>query len=68
VIIGILLEDSSEIVEIIFMSLAAGTFTYISCSEVIVEEFSVPQNRLFKMGMFVLGATFITLLTIFVPA
>ena len=42
VFIGIMLEDSSEIVEIIFMSLASGTFTYIACSEVIVEEFSIP--------------------------
>ena len=68
VVIGILLEDQSEIIEIIFMSLASGTFTYIACSEVIVEEFSVPQNRLIKMAMFCLGAIFITLLTIFVPA
>lgn len=42
VVIGWLLKDTSEMSEIIFSCLAAGTFLYISCSEVIVEEFSIP--------------------------
>ena len=36
VIIGMLLVDSGELTEIIFNSLAAGTFIYIACSEVII--------------------------------
>lgn len=65
VFIGILVSGDSAIVEIVFMSLAAGTFTYISCSEVIVEEFSVPKFKAIKMFMFILGAVFITLLTVY---
>ena len=42
IIIGLILQDTSELVEIIFSSLAGGTFVYIAASEVIVEEFSMP--------------------------
>lgn len=42
VVLGWALQSGSEMTEIIFSSLAAGTFLYISCSEVIVEEFSIP--------------------------
>lgn len=59
--IGMLLSGSSPLIDIIFSSLAAGTFTYIACSEVIVEEFSTPEFKWVKMAMFVLGATVITL-------
>ena len=45
ILIGILLQETNEIVEIIFSSLAAGSFVYIAASEVIVEEFSVPGAR-----------------------
>lgn len=65
VVIGIIVSGESMIIEIIFMSLAAGTFTYISCSEVIIEEFSVPKLKMVKMLMFILGAVFITLLTVY---
>ena len=41
VIVGWILESSSELTEIIFSCLAAGSFLYIACSEVIVEEFSI---------------------------
>ena len=68
VIIGLILSGISQMIEIIFMSLAAGSFTYIACSEVIVEEFEHCHHRWPKMGMFLLGVAFITLLTIFVPS
>jgi len=42
-IIGILLSGMSELVNIIFMSIAGGSFIYVSCSELIVEEFSLPE-------------------------
>jgi len=57
--LGIVLHGMSEIVNIIFMSLAGGTFIYVSCSELIVEEFSLPGNRWFKLLVFILGATLI---------
>ena len=40
IIIGMFVEGSSKILELLFNSLAAGTFIYIGCSEVIIEEFS----------------------------
>ena len=41
VLLGIvLIQGKHEIYEIIFASMAAGTFIYIACSEVIVQQFS----------------------------
>jgi len=61
--IGIFLQDTDEIVEVTFNAIAAGTFIYISASEVIVEEFSA-QGRLkwCQYFTFLLGATLITCL------
>lgn len=60
--IGIALNDAPEIVNIIFTSLAGGSFIYVSCSELIVEEFSLPGNRWWKLLAFLCGAIFIGLL------
>ena len=60
--IGILLNEAPEIVSIIFTSLAGGTFIYVACSELIVEEFSLPGNRWWKLLAFILGAILIGLL------
>ena len=59
---GILLNDASKLVNIIFTSLAGGSFIYVSCSELIVEEFSLPGNRWLKLLAFIVGAVFIGLL------
>ena len=59
---GILLGNTPEIVSIIFTSLCGGTFIYVACSELIVEEFSMPGNRWIKLLAFVLGAVLIGLL------
>lgn len=61
-LMGILLNDASKLVNIIFTSLAGGSFIYVSCSELIVEEFSLPGNRWWKLLAFMLGAIFIGLL------
>mmetsp|Transcript_11707 Transcript_11707/g.13250 ORF Transcript_11707/g.13250 Transcript_11707/m.13250 type:complete len:383 (+) Transcript_11707:38-1186(+) len=58
--IGMAISTSSELLEIVFSSLAAGTFVYIACSEVIVEEFSIAKFKWFKMLAFVFGALLIT--------
>ena len=58
--LGIILLNLGDIYEIIFSSLAAGSFVYIGCSEVIVEEFSVPGNRYWKLLAFLVGAMIIT--------
>ena len=58
-LMGILLNDAPAIVNIIFTSLAGGSFIYVACSELIVEEFSLPGNRWLKLLFFMLGALFI---------
>lgn len=49
VLIGIIIMDTHPLINIIFQGLAGGTFLYISASEVVVEEFSVPKNKWLKM-------------------
>lgn len=58
--IGMALAQADDIYEIIFSSIAAGSFVYIACTEVIVEEFSIPGNRYWKLLAFILGAAIIT--------
>ena len=41
--------------EIVFGCLAAGTFLYIACSEVIIEEFSMPDQKYLKLFVFLIG-------------
>ena len=62
VIIGMCVLNAGDIYDVIFSSLAAGTFLYIACTEVIVEEFSIPGSRYWKLLAFLLGAAIITLL------
>lgn len=65
VTIGIIVSNSPGMVEIVFTSLAAGTFLYIGASEVITEEFSLPGNRWLKLFAYCLGAAFILMLLLF---
>ena len=60
--IGMGVANAGDIYDIIFSSIAAGTFLYISCTEVIVEEFSIPGNRWWKLLAFLFGALFIIML------
>jgi zinc transporter 1/2/3 len=62
VALGWVLNSSSELTEIIFSCLAAGSFLYIACSEVIVEEFSISQHRFLKLFAFLIGISIITCL------
>jgi zinc transporter 1/2/3 len=64
IILGILLERTGRVVESIFLAFSAGTFLYISASEVIVEEFSVSRNKSQKFIGFVLGIILIALITL----
>lgn len=57
--LGLILNDAPKLVNIVFVSLAGGTFIYVSCSELTVEEFSMPGNRWFKLIAFILGAVLI---------
>ena len=62
VAIGMAVATAGDIYSIVFSSIAAGSFVYIACSEVVVEEFSIPGNRYWKLLAFLLGATVITML------
>ena len=55
---------TSNVVTGIFLSISAGTFIYIACSEVIVDEFSNPENKYIKFLSFLLGAAFAFALTL----
>ena len=62
VLIGMLVVNAGDIYTVVFSSIAAGSFVYIACSEVIVEEFAIPGNRWWKLFAFLLGATTIMML------
>ena len=56
IIIGLLIsEKSSAIVDMIFMAISAGTFFYVSCTEIIVNEFKSRRNLWWKMFAVLLG-------------
>jgi len=57
--IGIVLaQTAGELVEGIFLSISTGTFLYVACSEVIIEEFSTPEKRYIKFGLYLVGCVF----------
>jgi hypothetical protein len=53
--------------EVVFNCLAAGTFLYISCSEVIIDEFGKPENKKLKFLFYLIGLAFITSLLFVEP-
>lgn len=55
----ILTTAASDTVEGIFLAISVGTFIYISCSEVLIEEFENPENKFLKFIMFMVGGIFI---------
>lgn len=59
VLVGWAVSTSSPLLEVIFNCFAAGTFIYIACSEVIVEEFSAPENKKLKFFVYIIGIAFI---------
>lgn len=63
VAIGILASSAGEIVDVVMSSLAAGTFVYIACTEIVTEEFSVNGHRCLKLFFFILGACIISSLS-----
>lgn len=60
VALGMLMTDASMLVQGIFMSICAGTFVYISASEIIVEEFSTTEYRKPKFISFMVGVLLFT--------
>ena len=62
VVIGMVVSNAGDIYCVIFSSIAAGTFLYIACTEIIVQEFAVGDQRWWKLLAYMVGATFITCL------
>ena len=62
IFIGFLGEDSKTLTGV-FQSISAGTFIYISCGEIIVEEFSIATRKYLKFLMYAFGIAFVTLMT-----
>ena len=54
----ILRATASDTVEGIFLAISVGTFLYIACSEVLVEEFEHPENKYIKFCAFMIGGIF----------
>ena len=65
VLIGALISEDSDLVTIIFNSLAAGTFVYIACSEIIIREMEKDRCLALKAIMVTVGIVIITLITTF---
>ena len=55
---------SNDTVAGIFLSISVGTFIYIACSEVIIDEFSNPVNKYPKFLCFLLVAAVVIALTL----
>ena len=61
-IAGLIFADTSIIVDTVFMAIAGGTFIYVSCSEMVVQEFDKGGYTWLKMLLVVLGGATITCL------
>ncbi len=58
--IGLILSTkANEFIQGIFLAISVGTFIYIACTEVLVEEFENPDHKYLKFLMFMLGGIFI---------
>jgi len=68
ILIGILIDNSNYLIISIFIGVSAGTFIYISTSNIIVEEFSFTVHRYTKFILYLLGgiviASVVTLIKI----
>ena len=59
VFIGYLISTTSDFVIGIAQAMSAGTFIYISCAEIIIEEFAISKHKFPKFVFYLLGIIFI---------
>lgn len=59
VFIGYLISTMSDTIIGIALAISAGTFIYISCAEIIIEEFAISKNKFTKFLFYLLGIVFI---------
>ena len=54
----ILRATCNEVIESVFLAISVGTFLYIACTEVLVEEFENNEYKYIKFLMFIIGGIF----------
>ena len=54
----ILRATCNEVIESVFLAISVGTFLYIACTEVLVEEFENNEYKYVKFLMFIIGGIF----------
>lgn len=59
VILGTYLSGMDDTIVGIAKALSAGTFIYISCAEIIIEEFALAHNKFWKFVMYCIGIVFV---------
>ena len=65
IVFGMILSSlASDILAGIFLSISVGTFIYIACSEIIIDEFSSSEYKYSKFLFFLLGAAIVITLSI----
>jgi len=62
ILLGILLDDENDTVEVVLQSLAVGTFIYISICEILMEELENGKDIKMKAFFFILGCAVICVL------
>jgi len=65
-ILGLIITHmfTEEYIEGIFLAISTGTFIYVACSEVLVEEFEKKDNKKLKFLAFMFGGIFISGLSV----
>jgi zinc transporter ZupT len=63
ILIGVFLLGADPLTQGIFLAISAGTFIYISASEVIVEEFAITKYRYQKYFLYLCGGILVGLLS-----
>jgi len=58
IVIG-MLSTGNKLVEAIFLAISSGTFIYVACSEVIVEEFAMSRYKYQKFIVYMIGGVLI---------
>ena len=59
ILLGIILsKTANDLVEGILMGISVGTFIYVACSDILVEEFENRKNRFLKFFLFIVGGVF----------
>jgi len=62
IVIGWVFSNGDKLLSAIFMGIGAGTFVYVSASEIVVEEFSVSRNKWIKFFSMLVVITLIVVL------